>query len=132
MRRLWRASTPNVGYGLTVLSTLFLGNVGLLLATLPHPEAAAGGHFAQILALVIMGSLAGIFTGLNINKANPLTDRSAMLWIWLLGLPVSRRVAEMSLSVRWDQGMAVEAALLGAAVIIVLMSAGRFAPEKAP
>ena len=132
MNRLIRASAPNVGYGLTVLSTLFLGNIGLLLATLPHPEAAAGGHFAQILAFAILGSLAAIFTGLNLNKRYPLEDRSAMLWIWLLGLPVSRRLAEMSLSVRWDQGMAVEAALLGAAVIIVLMSAGRFAPEKAP
>ena len=132
MNRLIRASAPNVGYGLTVFSPLFLGNIGLLLATLPHPETAAGGHFAQILAFAIVGSLAGIFTGLNLNKSHPLTDRSAMLWIWLLGLPVSRRLAEMSLSVRWDQGMAVEAALLGAAVIIVLMSAGRFAPEKAP
>ncbi len=55
-----------------------------------------------------------------------------MLWIWLLGLPVTRRLAEMSLSVRWDQSMAIEAALLSAAVIVVLMSAGRLAPEKAP
>ena len=68
----------------------------------------------------------------NINKANPLTDRSAMLWIWLLGLPVSRRLAEMALSVRWDQGMTVEAGLLAAAVVLVVMSAGRLAPEKAP
>ena len=54
-----------------------------------------------------------------------------MLWIWLLALPVSRRLAEMSLSVRWDQSMAIEAALLSAAVIAVLLSAGRFAPERA-
>src|SRR5580698_8704430 len=98
MKRWIRAAAPNVGYGLTVLSTLFLGNIGLLLATLPHPEAAAGGHFAQILAFAIVGGLAAIFTGLNINKSHPLVDRSAVLWIWLLGLPVSRRLAEMSLS----------------------------------
>ena len=55
-----------------------------------------------------------------------------MLWIWLLGLPVSRRLAEMSLSVRWDQSMALEASLLAAAILLVLMSAGRLAPEKAP
>ena len=132
MRHIVRAAAPNFGYGLTILATLFLGNVGLILATLPHPELAAGGHFAQILALIILGSLAGVFTGLNLNKSHPLTDRSAMLWIWLLGLPVSRRLAEMSLSVRWDESMAVEAGLLAAAVIIVLTSAGRFAPEKAP
>jgi hypothetical protein len=84
------------------------------------------------MAFSIIGSLAGIFTGLNINKAYPLADRSAVLWIWLLGLPVSRRLAEMSLSVRWDGSMALEAALLGAAVIVVLMSAGRLAPEKVP
>jgi hypothetical protein len=132
MKRFIRAAAPNFGYGLTVLATLFLGNIGLLLATLPHPEAAFGGHFAQLLAFEIVGSLAAIFTGLNINRSHPLADRSAALWIWLLGLPVSRRLAEMSLSVRWDQGMALEAALLAAAVIIVLMSAGRLAPEKAP
>jgi hypothetical protein len=132
MNRLFRASAPNVGYGLTVLATLYLGNISLLLATTSRLDAVAGGHVAQILAFAILGGLAAIFTGLNLNKSHPLVDRSAMLWIWLLGLPVSRRVAEMSLSVRWDQGMAVEAALLGAAVIIVLTSAGRFAPEKAP
>jgi hypothetical protein len=132
MRRFIRACAPNLGYGLTVLSTLFLGNVGLILATLPHPETAAGGHFGPLLAFSIIGSLAGIFTGLNINKTYPLADRSAVLWIWLLGLPVSRRLAEMSLSVRWDENMAIEAALLGAAVLVVLMSAGRLAPEKAP
>jgi len=132
MKRFIRAAAPNFGYGLTVLATLFLGNIGLLLATLPHPDAAFSGHLAQLLALEIVGGLAAIFTGLNINRSHPLADRSAVLWIWLLGLPVSRRLAEMSLSVRWDQGMAFEAALLAAAVIIVLMSAGRLAPEKAP
>jgi hypothetical protein len=131
-RRFLKASAPNLGYGMTVLATLFLGNVGLILATLQHPEQAAGGHFGPLLAFSIIGSLAAIFTGLNINKAYPLADRSAVLWIWLLGLPVSRRLAEMSLSVRWSENMAVEAALLGAAVIVVLMSAGRLAPEKAP
>jgi hypothetical protein len=38
----------------------------------------------------------------------------------------------MSLAVRWDQSMALEAALLAAAVVLVLMSAGRLAPEEAP
>jgi hypothetical protein len=132
MKRFIGASAPNFGYGLTVLATLFLGNVGLILATLPHPEQAAGGHFGPLMAFAIIGSLAAIFSGLNINKAYPLADRSAVLWIWLLGLPVSRRLAEMSLSVRWDGGMTLEAALLGAAVLVVLMSAGRLAPEKAP
>ena len=132
MKRLMRAAAPNLGYGLTVLGTLFLGNIGLILATLAHPELAAGGHFGPLLAFAILGSLAAIFTGLNLNKAHPLADRSAMLWIWLLGLPVSRRLAEMALSVRWDESMAVEAALLSAAVLVVLMSAGRLAPEKAP
>ena len=132
MNRFLRGSAPNVGYGLTVLGTLFLGNIALLLATLTHPETAAAGHFAQILAFSILGSLAAIFTGLNLNKSYPLADRSAVLWIWLLGLPVSRRLAEMTLSVRWDQGMAIEAALLAAAVILVLTSAGRLAPEEAP
>jgi hypothetical protein len=130
MKRFIRAAAPNFGYGLTVLATLFLGNVGLLLATLAHPEALS--HFGQLLAFEIIGGLAAIFTGLNINKSYPLADRSAALWIWLLGLPVSRRLAEMSLAVRWDQGMALEACLLAAAVLIVLMSAGRLAPEKAP
>jgi hypothetical protein len=37
----------------------------------------------------------------------------------------------MSLSVRWDESMAVEAALLSAAVVVVLLSAGRLAPEGA-
>ena len=132
MKRFTRACAPNFGYGLTVLATLFLSNVGLIIATLPHPELAAGGHFGTLLAFTIIGSLAAIFTGLNINKGYPLADRSAVLWIWLLGLPVSRRMAEMSLSGRWDENMAIEAALLGAAVIVVLMSAGRLAPEKAP
>ena len=132
MKRFIRASAPNFGYGLTVLSTLFLGNVGLILATLPHPELAAGGHFGPLLAFAILGSLAAIFSGLNINRRYPLADRSAVLWIWLLGLPVSRRLAEISLSVRWDENMAIEAALLSAAVLVVLMSAGRLAPEKAP
>jgi hypothetical protein len=132
MKRFIRASAPNLGYGMTVLATLFLGNVGLILATLTHPEQAAGGHFGSLLAFAIIGSLAAIFTGLGLNQRYPLADRSAVLWIWLLGLPVSRRLAEMSLSVRWDGNMTIEAALLGAAVIVVLMSAGRLAPEKAP
>ena len=131
MKRLIQASTPNVGYGLTVLATLFLGNIGLLLATLPHPETAGGGHFAQVLAFAILGSLAAIFTGLNINRAHPLQDRSAVLWIWLLGLPVSRRLAEIALSVRWDESLMIEAALLSGAIFLVMMSAGRLAPEKA-
>jgi hypothetical protein len=132
MKRWIRAAAPNVGYGLTVLSTLFLGNIGLLLVTLSHPETAAGGHFAQVLAFTIVGSLAAIFTGLNINKSYPLGDRSAMLWIWLLGLPVSRRLAEIALSVRWDQSLMLEAAMLAGAILMVMMSAGRLAPEKAP
>ena len=132
MRRFLRASAPNFGYGLTVLATLFLGNLGLILATLPHPERAAGGHFGALMAFAIVCGLAAIFTGLNINKAWPLADRSTILWIWFLGLPVSRRLAEMSLSVRWDGNMAIEAVLLSAAVLVVLMSAGRLAPEKAP
>ena len=131
MKRFIRASAPNFGYGLTVLATLFLGNVGLILATLRHPEQAAGGHFALLLAFAIIGSLAAIFTGLNLNKAYPLADRSAVLWIWLLGLPVSRRLAEMSLSVRWDESLMLEAALLSLAILVVMMSAGRLAPEKA-
>ena len=132
MTRFIRASAPNFGYGLTVLATLFLGNVGLILATLPHPELAAGGHFGPLIAFAIVGSLAGIFIGLSLNQRFPLADRSAVLWIWLLGLPVSRRLAEMALSVRWDESMAIEAGLLAAAVLVVLMSAGRLAPEKAP
>jgi hypothetical protein len=132
MKNLVRAGAPNVGYGLTVVATLFLGNIGLLLATLTHPEAAADGHFAQVLAFSILGGLAGIFTGLNINKSHPLPDRSAMLWIWLLGLPVSRRLAEIVMSVRWDQSMMVEAALLGGALMLVVVGAGRLAPERAP
>jgi hypothetical protein len=132
MKRFIRASAPNLGYGMTVLATLFLGNVGLILATLVHPEQAAGGHFGPLVAFAIIGSLAAIFTGLGLNQRYPLADRSAVLWIWLLGLPVSRRLAEMAMSVRWDGNMTIEAALLGAAVIVVLMSAGRLAPEKAP
>jgi hypothetical protein len=131
MRRFIRASAPNFGYGLTVLATLFLGNIGLILATFSHPELAAGGHFGPLMAFAIVGSLAAIFTGLNINRTHPLVDRSAVLWIWLLGLPVTRRLAEMSLSVRWDESMTIEASLLSAAVIVVLMSAGRLAPENA-
>ena len=132
MNRFVRASAPNLGYGLTVLGTLFLGNIGLILATLPHPEHAAGGHFGPLMAFAILGSLGAIFTGLNLNRRWPLEDRSAVLWIWLLGLPVSRRLAEMALAVRWDESMTIEAGLLSAAVIVVMMSAGRLAPEKAP
>jgi hypothetical protein len=132
MKRWIRAAAPNIGYGLTVLSTLFLGNIGLLLATLSHPETAAAGHFAQVLAFAIIGSLAAVFTGLNINKSYPMGDRSAMLWIWLLGLPVSRRLAEIALSVRWDESLMLEAGMLGGAILLVTMSAGRLTPEKAP
>ncbi len=132
MKRWIRAAAPNVGYGMTVLATLFLGNIGLLLVTLSHPETAAGGHFAQVLAFAILGSLAILFTGLNLNKAFPLWDRSAVLWIWLLGLPVSRRLAEIALSVRWDESLMLEAAMLAGAILLVMMSAGRLAPEKTP
>jgi hypothetical protein len=132
MNRWIRAAAPNVGYGMTVLSTLFLGNIGLLLATLTHPETAADGHFAQVVAFAIIGSLAAIFIGLNLNKNYPLADRSAMLWIWLLGLPVSRRLAEIALSVRWDESLMLEAAMLAGAILLVMMSAGRLTPEKAP
>jgi hypothetical protein len=132
MKRWILAAAPNAGYGLTVLSTLFLGNIGILLVTMTHPETAAGGHFAQVLAFAIIGSLAAIFTGLNLNKTYPLWDRSAVLWIWLLGLPVSRRLAEITLSVRWDQSLMLEAAMLAGAILLVTMSAGRLAPEKAP
>jgi hypothetical protein len=121
-----------VGYGLTVLSTLFLGNIGVLLVTLTHPETAAGGHFPQVLAFAIVGSLAAIFTGLDLNRRFPLWDRSAVLWIWLLGLPVSRRLAEIALSVRWDQSLMLEAGMLSAAILLVMMSAGRLAPERTP
>jgi hypothetical protein len=131
MKRWVRAAAPNLGYGMTVLGTLFLGNVGLLLATLGHPETAAGGHFAQMLAFAIVGSLAAIFTGLNLSKTFPHWDRSAALWIWLLGLPVSRRLAEIAMSVRWDESLMVEAALLSGAILLVMMSAGRLAPGKA-
>lgn len=130
MKRFIRASAPNFGYGLTVLATLFLGNLGLILATLPHPEQAAYGHFGPLMAFSIIGSLAAIFTGISLHQRFPLTDRSAVLWIWFLGLPVSRRLAEMALSVRWDESMAIEAGLLSASVLLVLMSAGRLAPEK--
>ena len=132
MKRWVRTAAPNFGYGVTVLSTLFLGNIALLLATMTHPEAAASGHFTQVLAFAIIGSLAAIFTGLNLNKTYPLWDRSAALWIWLLGLPVSRRLAEIALSVRWDQSLMLEAALLGGAILLVMMSAGRLAPERTP
>jgi uncharacterized membrane protein YeaQ/YmgE (transglycosylase-associated protein family) len=132
MKRWVSTAAPNFGYGLTVLSTLFLGNIALLLATMAHPEAAAAGHFTEVLAFAIVGSLAAIFTGLNLNKTYPLWDRSAALWIWLLGLPVSRRLAEITLSVRWDQSLMIEAALLGGAVLLVMMSAGRLTPERAP
>jgi hypothetical protein len=130
MTRIIRAAAPNVGYGLTLLATLFLGNVGLLLATVETPTAAATPHLMQVLALCIVCSLAAIFTGLSLNQRYRLTDRSAMIWIWALCLPVSRRAAEMALSVRWDPGMALEAGLLAAAVVLVLMSAGRLAPES--
>ena len=132
MKRFWIGSAPNIGYGLTVIATLFLGNIGLLLATMTHPESAAMGHLTEVLAFAILGCLALIFTGLNLNRARPLTDRSAMIWIWLLGLPVARRLAEMALAVKWQESMVVEAGLLSAAVVLVLMSAGRLAPEQAP
>jgi len=130
MKRWIRSAAPNFGYGLTVISTLFLGNIGLLLVTLTHPETAAGGHFPQVLAFAIVGGLAAIFTGLDINRRFPLWDRSAVLWIWLLGLPVSRRLAEIALSVRWDQSLMLEAAMLAAAILLVMMSAGRLTPER--
>ncbi|HEY3799608.1 MAG TPA: hypothetical protein VGL58_14745 [Caulobacteraceae bacterium] len=132
LKRWMTAAAPNVGYGLTVMATLFLGEIGLILATLPHPEAAAMGHLAPVLSFSILGSLAGIFTGLNLVRSYPLADRSAILWIWLLSLPVSRRLAEIALSVRWDEGMLLEAALLSGAVVIVLMSAGGLAREETP
>jgi hypothetical protein len=125
-------ATANLGYGLTVMSTLFLGNIGMLLIGLPHPESAAMGHLMDVLAFAILGSLALILTGISLNRARPLTDRSAMLWIWLLSLPVSRRLAELALSVRWEESMVLEAALLSAAVVMVVVGAGRMAPEKAP
>jgi hypothetical protein len=59
MKRWISAAAPNVGYGLTVLATLFLGNIALLLATLPNPQAAAVGHLTEVLAFAILGSLAG-------------------------------------------------------------------------
>ena len=132
MMRWSRAAAPNVGYGLTVLATLFLGNIGLLLATMSNADAAAAGHLTEVLSFAIIGSLAAIFTGLNINKAHPLADRSAMLWIWLLSLPVSRRLAEIALSVRWDGAMLLEAGLLAGAVVLVLMSAGEPSRQEAP
>jgi hypothetical protein len=132
MKRWIKSAAPNFGYGLTVLSTLFLGNIGVLLVTMTHPETAAGGHFSQVLAFAIVGSLAAIFTGLDLNRRFPLWDRSAVLWIWLLGLPVSRRLAEIALSVRWDQSLMLEAAMLAAAILLVMMSAGRLAPERTP
>jgi hypothetical protein len=132
LKRFFGGAAPNMGYGLTVLATLFLGNIGLLLATMTHPDAAATGHLTEVLAFAILGCLALIFTGLNMNRRWPLTDRSAMIWIWLLALPVSRRLAEMALAVKWQEGMLVEAGLLSFAVVLVLMSAGRLAPERAP
>jgi hypothetical protein len=132
MTRFFRTAAPNVGYGLTVLATLFLGNIGLLLATIAAPTPAAAPHLMQVLALAIVGGLAAIFTGLNLNRSYPLTDRSAILWIWLLSLPVTRRLAEMALSVRWDPAMTLEACLLAGAALLVMMSAGRLAPEEAP
>jgi len=132
MMRWIRAAGPNVGYGLTVLATLFLGNVGLLLATLSNADAAGSGHLPQVLAFAIIGSLAAIFTGLNLNRTYPLADRSAMVWIWLLSLPVSRRLAEIALSVRWDGAMLLEAGLLAGAVVLVLMSAGNLSRQEAP
>jgi hypothetical protein len=132
MIRLVRAAAPNVGYGMTVMAALFLGEIGLLLATLPNPATAAEGRLTQVLAFAIVGSLALIFTGLNLNRRYPLADRSAILWIWLLSLPVTRRLAEIALSVRWGQGLIVEAALMSAAVVLVLMSAGVAVREEAP
>lgn len=132
VRSFVRGAAPNLGYGLTVLATLFLGNIALLLATMAHPDVAAMGHLTEVLAFTIMGCLALIFTGLDLNRRWPLRDRSAMVWIWLLALPVSRRLAEMTLAVRWQESMMVEAALLSAAVVLVLVSAGRLAPERAP
>ena len=124
MMRAARAAAPNVAYGMTVMAALFLGNIGLLLATLANPVTAAEGRLTQVLAFAIVGSLAAIFTGLNLNRRYPLTDRSAILWIWLLSLPVSRRLAEIALSVHWGQGLLVEAGLMSAAVVLVVMSAG--------
>ena len=132
MIKFLRASAPNVGYGLTVLATLFLGNIGLLLATMSNADAAGAGHLPQVLAFAIVGSLAAIFTGLNVNRSHPLADRSAMIWIWLLSLPVSRRLAEIALSVKWDGAMLMEAGLLAGAVILVLMSAGNLSRQEAP
>jgi uncharacterized membrane protein YhaH (DUF805 family) len=132
LRRFADAATPNLGYGLTVFGTLFLGNVGVLLATTPRLEQIALGHLAHVLAFAILGGLAVIFTGLNIAHRRPLTDRAPMLWVWLLGFPASRRLAEIALAVKWDPEMALEAALLAAAALIVLLGAVRPAPERAP
>lgn len=132
LRRFIVGAAPNLGYGMTVLATLFLGNIGLLLMTMTRPELAGSGRLTQVLAFAIIGCLALIFSGLNIARSRPLTDRSAMVWIWLLALPVSRRLAEMTLAVKWQQSMVVEACLLSAAIVLVLMSAGRLAPERAP
>ena len=131
MKTLVRSAAPNVGYGLTVLATLFLGNIGLLLATIGNLQAAADGRLAPVLAFAIVGSLAAIFTGLNLNRRFPLHDRSTMLWIWLMSLLAGRRLAEIALSARWDQTLIAEAVLMGAAVLLVLMSPGRLAREEA-
>ena len=131
MRTLVRTAAPNVGYGLTVLAALFLGNIGLLLATLGNLQTAADGRLAPVLAFSIVGSLAAIFTGLNLNRRYPLQNRSTMLWIWLMSLLAGRRLAEIALSTRWDQSLIAEALLMAAAVLLVLMSPGRLAREEA-
>ena len=82
--------------------------------------------------VVLPNSVVANQVNLNLNKTYPLWDRSAALWIWLMGLPVSRRLAEIALSVRWDQSLMLEAALLAGAIVLVMMSAGRLTPEKAP
>lgn len=130
MKTLVLSAAPNVGYGLTVLATLFLGNIGLLLATLANPQAAADGRLMPVLAFAIIGSLAAIFTGLSVNRRYPLTDRSMMLWIWMVSLLVGRRLAEIALSVRWDQSLIFEALMMSAAVVLVLFTPARMAREE--
>jgi hypothetical protein len=132
LARFADAAAPNIGYGLTVFGTLFLGNVGVLLATTPRLEQVALGRLAHVLAFAILVALAVILTGLNIARARPLSDRAAMLWVWLLGFPASRRLAEIALAVKWDPEMALEAALLATAALIVLLGAVKPEPERAP
>jgi len=129
-RRYLAGAAPGFGYGLTVFATLYLGNVGLILATSAAVNAPAFARLSHVIAFSIVGALAAIFTGLNINRAHPFAERSAILWIWLLGLPATRRAAEIALAVRWDQEMVVEAVLLAGAALIVLMGAARLAPER--